>query len=449
MRIGATARNKKVAGPWRRGFKEEGNATLKQVLNLIFGTSPTKPKKKANGKKPRNTAKRGDPNPYKKAGYEPRIHLATSLGVHECDDDEAQRFLSSHIYAVYTEAGKLTYAASQLLPEKWKRERWAEKMDAEMYRLIVDTKTAIPIPWEDMDPEKMMSYCSMVMEAREGKEWRVRCVFGGDRQTPRPEWTSRNSDMITKKIFANAMVTSGKKLCILDIKDFYIAPMNVLESPEYMFISAKDISQKMRETYGHLIDKKSGRLLLKIVKAIYGMRQAGFIAQRNLIELLKANGYRESGYDSIFTSSDGKVIFLTHTDDFAIGYDEEEAVEKLKRILTEAGYTLVIDLEAKNFCGFQVKYDRDAAVPSMTLSVEKILEKALFRFGYSGKDGLKTKSTPYPTAITQDNRNYDPREQKADESRMLNPQELTLLQEMIGVLLVTLKKNLESLLIKK
>ena len=394
---------------------------------------PAKRKAKVKEKKARNTAKAGDSDPYK-ATYAPKVRLATSLGVHECDDDDAQRFLSSHVYAVYTETGKLTFQKSQQLPEEWKRIKWAEKMDAEMERLIVNTGTAIPISWDEMDPEKVASYCSMVMEAREGKDWRVRCVFGGDRQTPRPEWTSRNSDMVTKKIFANAIVSSGKKLCILDIKDFYIAPMNVLDTPEYMFISAKDISPKLRATYGHLIEQRSGRLLLKLVKSIYGMRQAGFIAQKNLIELLKAHGYRESGYDSIFTSDDGKVIFLTHTDDFAIGYDEEKGVEKLKGILTDARYTLVIDKEAKNFCGFQVKYDREALVPTMTLSVEKILEKALLRFGYNDTNMLKKKTTPYPTAITQDNRNYDPREQKADESRMLNEQELTLLQEMIGVL---------------
>ncbi len=106
-------------------------------------------------------------------------------------------------------------------------------------------------------------------------------------------------------------------------------------------------------------------------------------------------------------------------------------MERLKRILTDARYTLVIDTEAKNFCGFQVKYDRDAAVLTMTLSVEKILEKALIG-GYNATDKLRTKTTPYPTAIAQDNRNYDPREQKADESRMLDTQELKLLQDMIG-----------------
>jgi hypothetical protein len=391
---------------------------------------------KVKEKKARNTAKAGDPNPYAKGAFEFRskVHLATSMGVHECDDDDAQYSLWSHIHAVYTETGKLTYHKSQLLKDEVARKKWAGKMDAEMYRLIVTTRTATPVARGDIPADKMISYCSLLLEAREGKDWRVRCVFGGDRQTPRPEWTSRNSDMVTKKIFANAMVSSGKKLCILDIKDFYIAPMNVLESPEYMFLAPKDISPKMREEYGHLIEESTGRLYLRIDKSIYGMRQAGFIAQKNLIELLKENGYRESGYDSIFTSSDGKVIFLTHTDDFAIGYDEDDGVERLKNILTAAKYTLVIDKDAKNFCGFQVKYDREALVPSMTLSVEKILEKALLRFGYSEDDKLKKKSTPYPTAITQDNRNYDPREQKADESRGLDPKEVTLLQEMIGVL---------------
>lgn len=68
------------------------------------------------------------------------------------------------------------------------------------------------------------------------------------------------------------------------------------------------------------------------------------------------------------------------------------------------------------------------------MSVEKILEKALIRFGYSEGSGLKAKKTPYPAALHVDNRDYDPREQKADESRKLDKKETTLLQEMIGVL---------------
>jgi hypothetical protein len=411
----------------------EGDAVQMPIKKTRKRQPAAKRKAKVKQKKARVTAKAGDPDIYRKGEYRPQVRMATTAQPHESDDPMVQEKLRSWLYAVYTDEGKLTFTKSQQL-EPTIAAQWLEKLENEMTRLIDTTGTAIPVAYSSVPQGQVASYCSLIMEKREGKDMRVRMVFGGDRQAPKPEWTSRNSDMVTKKIFANALVSSGKKLCILDIKDFYIASMNVLETPEYMFIAGKDISPNLRARFGHLIDDRTGRLMLQLVKSIYGMRQAGFIAQRNLIELLKKHGYKESGYDSIFTSEDGKVIFLTHTDDFAIGYEEEIGVEKLKTILTEAGYKLVIDKEAKNFCGFQVKYDRDAKIPSITLSVEKTLEKALARFGFSLGDKQKTKTTPYPTAITQDNRNYDPREQAADASRMLDEKELTLLQEMIGVL---------------
>ena len=406
--------------------------TIKQKDAKQTSKRTTKGAKKAAAAKKRKRAPPDNTNHYsEREKFTPRIRELHSTIQLATDDDTGYEERRQMIFGIYNEDGKLTWEKSQRLPKE-QADMWKAALHTEIDRLINKTETAIPIHWNEVTPGKTASYCSLQLEKKPGKPERIRMVYGGDRQETNPLWSSRNSEMVTKKIFANAIVSSGKKLCALDIKDFYIAEMNMLDEPEFMFIAAKDITLEMREEYKEFIHQHTGRLMLKLIRSIYGMRQAGYIAQRNLLALLKANGYYESGYDSIFTSNDGKTIFLTHTDDFAIGYDDEKEVQQLVQMLTEAKYKITIDMEGKNFCGFEVEYNRNAPQPYIALTIEKIIDKAIIRFGYDKV--TKTRNTPYPTANATNFTEYDPREMPDDISRILNAKEITLLQEMIGVL---------------
>ena len=71
------------------------------------------------------------------------------------------------------------------------------------------------------------------------------------------------------------------KILTIDIKDFYLFNGNDLEEPEYMTIHIDDITRQYRDKYSHMANR-NGRLLIELSKTIYGLRQAGQIAQKNL-----------------------------------------------------------------------------------------------------------------------------------------------------------------------
>ena len=75
----------------------------------------------------------------------------------------------------------------------------------------------------------------------------------------------------------------------MDIKDFYLN--NPMERYEYMHIPIKDIPQCIMEQY-HLADiAHDGYVLVEIRKGVYGLPQAGIIANTQLALHLKTQCY--------------------------------------------------------------------------------------------------------------------------------------------------------------
>ena len=94
---------------------------------------------------------------------------------------------------------------------------------------------------------------------------------------------------------------------------------------------------------------KNGMLFVKLKRSIYGMKQVGYISQRNLVKILEGKGYTEEDYHCIYTNEAKTVSFVTHVDYFGVGYKDKKEVEKLIETLEIAGYTITVDWEGKNY----------------------------------------------------------------------------------------------------
>jgi len=280
--------------------------------------------------------------------------------------------------------------------------------------------TAEPIFWHDKLDGKSPTYASLVLEHKPGKERRVRAVFRGHLQGENPIWTSRNTDMAAKKLFLNMIVSEGMDFMTLDIKDFYPAEMNLLEEVEYMVLKEQYVTAKYKKKYGHVM--KNGRLLLKLKRSIYGMKQAGHISQRNLIKILEGNGYAGSDYNCICANTEKTVTFVTHLDDFGVGYKNKRHIEKLIEVLKGAGYTITVDWEGKKICGFEIELVKGVQV---AMTIKKTIERT--RFGR-----LKHRDCPY--LISEMSFAKVQLEQQTDEPSMLDEKQKTLLQEKVGLL---------------
>jgi hypothetical protein len=123
---------------------------------------------------------------------------------------------------------------------------------------------------------------------------RTRLVAGGDRVHYPSNADIPTANLLTVKILINSIIsTAGAKFMTMDIKDFYLN--TPIARHEYMQLHIADMLDDVIKHY-NLRDKATpgGYIYCKIQKEMYGLPQAGIIAQQLLKERLQKHGYRQS-----------------------------------------------------------------------------------------------------------------------------------------------------------
>ena len=94
----------------------------------------------------------------------------------------------------------------------------------------------------------------------------------------------------TKCLFNSGIYTPGAKCLVADVKNFYVN--NDLPDPKYMKLHLHIIPQEIIDEYAlHDLVDKDGWVYLKIVKGMYGLKQAGIISDTELTKHLDKFGY--------------------------------------------------------------------------------------------------------------------------------------------------------------
>ncbi len=97
--------------------------------------------------------------------------------------------------------------------------------------------------------------------------------------------------MVTVKLHLNSVIsTKGARYCTIDLKVFYL--MTPMARLEYMRMKLKDLPAEIVELY-NLTNKVdfNGYIHIKIQKGMYGLPQAGILAQELLKKCLNKHGY--------------------------------------------------------------------------------------------------------------------------------------------------------------
>ena len=111
--------------------------------------------------------------------------------------------------------------------------------------------------------------------------------YPGDCGTP-------TADLLTVKLMFNSIIsTPNAKFMTIDIKDFYL--MTPMDRFEYFRMKLELFPQDIIEEYG-LRDKvdTDGNVFCEVRRGMYGLPQAGIIAQELLTKRLHQAGYRQS-----------------------------------------------------------------------------------------------------------------------------------------------------------
>ena len=137
------------------------------------------------------------------------------------------------------------------------------------------------VPFERMKDVTYGSFNCDYKPNKEEKE-RTRLTARGDQINYPDDCGAPTADMTLFKILVNSIISTPNAKCIMmDIKDFYLnTPM---KRPEYMRLKITYIPDEIIDQYNlKSLVTQDGYVYCEMTKGIYGLPQAGIIAQQLL-----------------------------------------------------------------------------------------------------------------------------------------------------------------------
>ena len=339
------------------------------------------------------------------------------------------------------ETGDLLEYRQLINHPKYRRE-WSKSFGNEIGRLaqgmpgrVQGTETFFFIKYETIpvDRRKDVTYARIVCNIRPEKvnePNRTRITVGGDKINYPYEVATPTADLLTVKLLLNSVIsTPGAKFCSIDIKNFYLC--TPLKRYEYVRMNIRDFPDDVIERY-KLKDlvNKDGMVFVEIRRGMYGLPQAGLLAQELLEKRLNKHGYMQSDRTpGLWTHKWRPIQFSLVVDDFGVKYVGEENLSHLVNILKEH-YEISMDREGSRYLGITMDWDYDKR--EVHLSMPGYVRKALTRFKHPTPS--KPQNQPYPHIPIK----YGAKVQYAepeDSSPLLNKADQKFIQEVTGTFL--------------
>ena len=162
----------------------------------------------------------------------------------------------------------------------------------------------------------------------------------------------------------------------VDIKDYYLGtPMNRYE---YMRIPVKHIPQDIMDQYNLHDLIENDHVLVEIRKGMYGLPQAGLLAQHQLNIHLATGGYTPAKHTpGLYTHHTLKTTFTLVVDDFGIKYHHKHDALHLLTLLQKK-YNITTDWKGGLYIGITLAWDYHKRI--VDLSMPGYIKKALTRF---------------------------------------------------------------------
>jgi hypothetical protein len=180
-----------------------------------------------------------------------------------------------------------------------------------------------------------------------------------------------------------------------DVKKIYLNTL--LERPEYMQLALTIIPQEIIDKYKLMEKEKNGKVYIRIDKGMYGLPQAGRLANTLLVTRLAPHGYRPCTHTHGLWRHDTKPItFTLVVDDFGIKYLGKENAEHLLNALKEH-YAVTEDWAGKLYCGISLDCNYDNR--TVDLSIPGYIANALQKFQHKPPEGPQ--HAPYPARTPQ------------------------------------------------
>ena len=204
--------------------------------------------------------------------------------------------------------------------------------------------------------DRIVTYARIVVDYHPQKSDpnRVRITAGGNLISYPEELTTRTADLTTTKMVWNSVISTpqAKYMCV-DIKNMYLAtPMDRFE---YMKMPMNIIPLAFKQQYALEDIAKNGFVYMQIEKGMYGLPQAGILANKLLRKRLAPHGYYEMPHTpGLWRHIHRTVQFSLVMDDFGIKYIGKNNVDHLLNALKQ-DYEISEYWEGKLYCGISLE----------------------------------------------------------------------------------------------
>jgi hypothetical protein len=202
----------------------------------------------------------------------------------------------------------------------------------------------------------MVTYARIVIDHRPQKEDpnHVCITVGGNLINYPFELTTRTTDMVSSKLLWNSSIsTKGARFAGANIKNMFLeTPLNRFE---YMKMPQSLFPQDIINHYGLNNKVLNGYVYMEICKGMYGLPQAGNLANKLLKKCLAIHGYYKQPHTpSLFKHKSCPVWFNLAVDNFGIKYIVKDNLQHLYNALCKESYGIVEDRVSNLYCGIKL-----------------------------------------------------------------------------------------------
>jgi hypothetical protein len=277
----------------------------------------------------------------------------------------------------------------QLISRNKYKTIWTKSFANELGRLaqgirdVEGTNTIFFIPKAQMPPGRTATYGRIVVEIKPQKteKERTRLTVGGNLIHYPGDVSTKTAGLTTVKMLLNSVVSTPKaKFMCMDIKNFYLN--TPLERFEYMRMNIALLPQEIIDKYNLLdiVDAK-GWVYMEIRKGMYGLPQAGLLANQLLQKRMATHGYYQCKHThGLWRHTTRPIVFSLVVDNFGVKYVGKEHANHLYACLLKH-YPTSIDWPGKLYCGITLDWDYEAR--TVDLSMPGYVAAALFKFHHS------------------------------------------------------------------
>lgn len=213
------------------------------------------------------------------------------------------------------------------------------------------------------------TYARFVIELRPMKvdPTRTRLTVGGNLISYPGKTSSPTADITMFKILiVDTLFTPGARICMGDIKNFYLS--TPMQCKENMKIPLDLIPTIVQKHYKLTEIAHNGFVYVQINKGMYGLPQAGILANELLEKRLSQHGYYQCRHTpGLWRHHTKPIKFCLVVDDLAISYTDKQDAQDLFSILQQHYKGVTVDWDAKLYCGIHVNWDYDKHTAELTM----------------------------------------------------------------------------------